>query len=125
MSFIDPRRLIKSFKYAFRGFWFVFKSEQNIRIHLLASVLVVIFIVYFRVELWQAIILLLVMGFVLILELINTVFEKMVDILRPRIHYYAQVIKDIMAAAVLVSSIGAVVIGVLIFAPYIWEMFAG
>ena len=53
------------------------------------------------------------------MELINTIFEKVVDVLRPRIHHYAEVIKDIMAAAVLVSSIGAVIIGVLIFLPYI------
>lgn len=94
------------------------RNEQNIRLHLLASLFVIILIIYFNVALWQAIILILVMMFVLVLELINTVFEKMVDILRPRIHYYAEVIKDVMAAAVLITSIGAVIVGILIFAPY-------
>ena len=74
--------------------------------------------IYFQVSLWQAIILILVIASVLVLELINTIFEKMVDILRPRIHYYAEVIKDVMAAAVLVTSIAAVIVGILIFAPY-------
>ena len=74
--------------------------------------------IYLRVSLWQAIILILVIASVLVLELINTIFEKMVDILRPRIHYYAEVIKDVMAAAVLVTSIAAVIVGILIFAPY-------
>lgn len=121
MSIVDSQKLIKSFRYAFRGFWYVFKSEQNIRIQLFISLIVVVLMVYFRVALWQAIILLVVMTQVLVLELINTIFEKMVDMLRPRIHYYAEVIKDIMAATVLVTSIGAIIVGILIFAPYMWS----
>lgn len=120
MPFIDLKRLVRSFRYAARGFWYVFKHEQNVRLHLVASFLVIILMIYFQVTLWQAIILLLVMIMVLILELINTIFERMTDILRPRIHYYVEVIKDIMAAAVLVASIGAVIIGILVFAPYIF-----
>ncbi|MFA6098134.1 MAG: diacylglycerol kinase family protein [Patescibacteria group bacterium] len=120
MPILDLRMLGKSFRYAARGFWYVFKNEQNIRLHIFASALVIILMVYFGVSLWQAIILFLVMAWVVVLELINTIFEKMVDILQPRIHFYAQVIKDVMAATVLVSSIGAVIIGILIFGPYIW-----
>ncbi len=121
MAIIDLRKLGRSFSYAFRGFWYVFKNEQNIRLHVIAGFGVIVLMIYFQVALWQAIILLMVIMLVIVLELINTIFEKMVDILRPRIHYYAEVIKDVMAATVLVSSIGAVVIGILIFAPYIWS----
>jgi len=120
MSFFSFRRLSKSFQYAGKGFWYVFQNEQSFRIHLLISVVVIIFMIYFRVAFWQAIILFVVITFVLVLELINTIFEKIIDILKPRIHYYAEVVKDIMAAAVLVATIGAIVIGVLIFGPYIW-----
>jgi len=116
---IDLKKLAKSFRYAFRGFWYVFKNEQNIRIHVITSLLVVALMIYFQVALWQAIILFIMIIMVIILELINTIFEKMVDILQPRIHHYAEVIKDVMAATVLVTSIGAVVVGILIFAPYI------
>ena len=111
---------MRSFRFAFRGFWYVIKNEQNVRLHLLASLIVIVLMVYFQVSLWQAVILVLVMSLVLTLELINTIFEKMVDVLQPRIHHYVEVIKDVMAAAVLVSSIGAVIIGILIFAPYFW-----
>ena len=120
MPFLDFKKLVRSFRYAFRGFWYVFKNEQNVRLHLIASLLVIILMIYFQVTLWQAVILFLVMTMVLVLELINTIFERMTDILRPRIHYYVEVIKDIMAATVLVSSIGAVIIGILIFAPYLF-----
>lgn len=119
MLLINLRKLTKSFRYAFRGFWYAFRSEQNIRVHLIASLVVIALMVYFQVAFWEAIILLLVMMLVLILELINTIFEKVIDMLRPRIHFYAEVIKDIMAATVLVSSIGAIIIGLLIFLPYI------
>jgi len=121
MSFVDLKKLVRSFKYASRGFWYSFRHEQNIRLHLFASLIVIILMVYFQVDLWQAIILFIVITMVLVLELINTIFERMTDMLRPRIHYYAEVIKDIMAAAVLVASIGAVIIGVLIFGPYIFS----
>lgn len=120
---IDLKRLGKSFRYAANGFWYVFKNEQNIRLHLIASFGVIALMIYFQIALWQVIILFLVITSVIVLELINTIFERMVDILRPRIHYYAEVIKDIMAATVLISSIGAVIIGILIFAPYLWSKF--
>ncbi len=118
MSLIDLPKLFRSFRYAGRGFWYAMRNEQNIRLHLLASVLVIIMMVYFEVALWQSIILLMMMMFVLVLELINTIFEKVADILSPRIHMYVEVIKNVMAAAVLVASIAAVVIGLLIFIPY-------
>lgn len=120
MTAFDIKKFLKSLRFALRGLWYVIRNEQNIRIHLLASLAVIGLMIYFQVTLWQAIILLLVIMIVFVLELINTVFEKMVDILRPRIHYYAEVIKDVMAAAVLITSIGAIVVGILIFAPYIW-----
>lgn len=120
MVTLDIKKLVKSFRYAFRGFWYVLKNEQNIRLHVFIAFGVIALMIYFQVALWQAIMLFMVITIVIVLELINTIFEKMVDILRPRIHYYAEVIKDIMAATVLISSIGAVIIGILIFAPYIW-----
>ncbi len=121
MPLINFHKLGKSFKYAMRGFWYVLKNEQNIKLHVLIGFGVVVMMIYFKVALWQAIILFLVITMVIVLELINTIFEKMVDILKPRIHYYAEVIKDVMAATVLVASIGAVIIGILIFAPYIFS----
>jgi len=73
----------------------------------------------FKVKNWEAIILILIIMFVLIFELINTVVERVVDILKPRVHPYAKLVKDLMAAAVLISSIMAVVIGLIIFLPYV------
>ena len=56
---------------------------------------------------------------VLIMELINTIMERVVDILKPRVHPYVRLIKDLMAASVLLASILAVIVGLIIFIPYI------
>jgi len=116
---ISLRKLVKSFYYAQRGLVYVIKNEQNFRIQLIIGILVIIAMILLQVEIWQAIVLLMLILTVLVLELINTIFEKIVDILKPRIHFYVEIIKDIMAAAVLLASIGAALIAFLIFVPYL------
>jgi len=116
-------KLFKSFKYAFRGLKYALKNEQNFQIEILVGILVVILMFLFPTRALEKIALFIVIFAVLVIELINTIFERIVDILKPRVHPYAQLVKDIMAAAVLLSSAGAVVIGVIIFWPYIKELF--
>jgi len=115
---VSIRRLINSFRFAFRGFKQLVQSEQNFRVHLVVSFLALIFGVYFNIKIWQWCLVVLMIGFVLILEILNTVFERMVDMLRPRLHVYVGDIKDMMSAVVLVASIASAVIGLLIFVPY-------
>lgn len=119
----SPKRLVKSFKYAMRGLVLVWKNEQNFRLQTLISIIVVIAMLAFHVPTWQAIILIMLIIFVLVLELLNTITEKMVDILKPRMHVYVEVIKDLMAAAVFISALGAAVIGAMIFIPYFVALF--
>ena len=113
------KRLIRSFRYAFRGVAHVFREEQSFRVQIVVGLLVLIMALYFNVKVWEGVALMLVVIIVLVLELINSVFERVIDILKPRMHPYVETIKDIMAAVVLISSIGAVLIGVLILGPYI------
>ncbi len=121
--FNNLKRLLKSFKYATTGLMYVWHHEQNFRIQTFVSLCVVLAMVLFQLPLWQVIILILLIMIVLILELMNTIAEKMVDILKPRIHSYVRVIKDMMAAAVFISSLGSAIIGLLIFVPYIVDLF--
>jgi undecaprenol kinase len=74
--------------------------------------------VLFQVTMAEAIILTMLIIFVLVLEVVNTIFEKMVDILKPRIHNYVAVIKDMMAAAVFIAALGAATVALMIFVPY-------
>jgi diacylglycerol kinase len=55
-----------------------------------------------------------------VLELLNSVVERFVDVVKPRIHHYAMDIKDIMAAAVFVASLGALIVGIVILGPHVF-----
>ncbi|MFZ5364434.1 MAG: diacylglycerol kinase [Patescibacteria group bacterium] len=112
-------RLIKSFHYAGRGLVRVFREEQSFRIQVFVGFLVLILALIFNIKVWEAIALLLVIMMVLVLELINSVFERVVDVLKPRMHPYVETVKDIMAAVVLLSSFGAIIVGLLILGPYL------
>ena len=117
------QKLFKSFRYAVRGLKYVLKNEQNFQIEILGGIFVVILMYLFPTRNLEKIALFIVIFAVLVMELINTIFERVVDMLKPRVHPYAQLVKDVMAAAVLLSSIGAVIVGVIIFCPYFQELF--
>src|SRR6185369_12852550 len=97
---------------------------KNFRIELVIGLMVLFLIFIFKVKNWEAIILILMMMWVQISELTNTVLERVVDILKPRIHPYARLIKDLMAAVVLISATVSVIVGIIIFYPYFRELVA-
>ncbi|MEA3272187.1 MAG: diacylglycerol kinase [Patescibacteria group bacterium] len=113
------KRIVRSFKNAFRGLITVFKEEQSFRVQVVAAIVIFCLAAYFSVKMWEAIILVLVVSFVLVLEVLNSILERLVDALKPRIHPYVKAIKDMMAATVLLASITALVIGFLIFSSYL------
>ncbi len=111
------KKLARSFAHAIRGFKCVFK-EQNFRIQIAFAIIVVFFILFFGLKVWEAAALVMMVTLVLVLEIINSIFERIVDILEPRVHPYAKAIKDMMATAVLIASLGAAFVGIVIFWPY-------
>jgi undecaprenol kinase len=115
----------KSLQYAFRGLGYVIRHEKNFQNELVVAVLVVIAMVYFDLARWETILLFLVIMVTLIMELLNTVMERVVDMLKPSVHPYAKLIKDLMAAAVLVTSILAMVVGIIIFYPHAKDFYLG
>lgn len=115
------RRLIKSFADALKGLKQVYKSEQNFRIQLFISLIVILASLYFPLKIWERILLVLLMLLVLLVEMLNTAFEYFSDLIKPRVHHYIESIKDIMAGAVLLTALVAVVIGLIIFLPYFLE----
>ncbi len=117
-------RLQRSFRYAFRGLSYIWKTEQNFRIQIVIACGVILASVLFQIELREAIILGMLIIMVLVLEMINTIFEKMVDILKPRMHTYVKVIKDMMAAVVFIASLGSSIIALIIFVPYFVDFFS-
>lgn len=120
---LNFKKLIKSFYFAGKGLSYVFKNEQNFRVQLSVGIMVLLLILLFNVTVAEAIILILLITLVLVLEVINTIFEKMVDLLKPRLHSYVEIIKDMMSATVLISTCGAAIIGLIIFVPYLLALF--
>lgn len=110
---------LRSFKYAFRGFVHLFRNEHNAWIHMLAAITVVIMGFSFRISADEWILIIIAIGIVFITELINTSIENLVDLLHPDKSPKAGKIKDLAAAAVLVSAIVAAIIGLIIFLPKI------
>ena len=118
----DFPKLIKSFEVAFQGLKIALR-EQTFRIFALVTLLVVILMIVFQIPLHQKLMLILIITFALALELINSQIERMLDIFCPAHHPEVKLIKDIAAGAVLLVAIGAAIIGLLIFLPYVLNFF--
>lgn len=118
------KQLQKSFGYATNGLSTVFRSEQSFRLQSIVALCVIALAISFRVTHLEFIILLLLIAAVLILELVNSIFERMLDAFKPRLHPIVKEAKDMMAAAVLLMSLFAFVIGILIFLPYVRLLFS-
>lgn len=106
-------------RHAIRGLVYVLKYEKNFQNEVAIALLVFAGMVYFKVTRAEMIILFLVVMEVLVMELLNTMMERVVDILKPRVHPYAKLIKDLLAASVLLSAILAIIVGLIIFVPYV------
>jgi len=116
---IRIKRLFKSFKYAFSGMSKLIEKEQNFRIHMIVGIVVILFGIYFQLKQWEWVVVILMIALVLSFEILNTVFERLTDMLKPRVHQYVKEIKDVMSAAVLIAAFTSVVIGLIIFMPYL------
>lgn len=119
MSFLSPTRITKSFKYAIKGIVYSFKEEQNFRFHVVSAVFVFILMFVLDTSLLEKAFLIFLIGLVIIAELVNSIFERIVDIIKPRLHPYAKKIKDMTAAIVLIAALVSLVCGLIIFIPKI------
>lgn len=110
-------KLIKSFKYAIEGIITAIKSERNLRIHIVAMLIVIVFGIILKISTTEWIICIILFGFVIALELVNTAIENTIDLITTEINPKAKIAKDVSASAVLVSAITSAIIGVIIFVP--------
>jgi len=115
-SFISTR--YSSFKYAFKGITAVFRSEPNMHLHVLASVVVFVMAFRFDVTHTEWCILVFCVGLVWMAEIFNTAIETLTNLVSPELHPLAGKTKDLAAGAVLMASITAAVIGLIVFVPY-------
>ena len=110
----SPKNRIKSFGYAFKGLR-VFASEPHLIIHCIAAITVITAGIIVELTPIKWAILSLTIALVIALELMNTAMEKLIDKLHPEQDPVIGKVKDVMAAAVLISAIGAIGVGVVVF----------
>ncbi|MGD2162867.1 MAG: diacylglycerol kinase family protein [Anaerolineales bacterium] len=121
----DPQRSssrIQSFRHAFSGWWYVLRTQRNAWIHLVATWAVIGLGLFLGIEPLEWAILILAIGLVWTAEFVNTALEAVVDLASPATHPLARVGKDVGAAAVLISAMLAVIIGLIILGPPLWSM---
>lgn len=109
--------IISSFKHAFEGIFSSIKTERNLIIHAIIMLLVIICGLIFKINKYEWFTCIILFIVVISSELFNTALELTVDIASPKIQPLAKKSKDIAAGAVLITAIGAAIIGLWIFIP--------
>lgn len=120
------KRIIKfseSIGYALEGIHYAFEHNQNLWIHTLVALLVILASIFFRVNPFEMGILGVMILLVISLEMLNTTIEQMVDLIISEHRKEAKIAKDVSAAMVLLASFGSIIVGILVFAPYIKKLF--
>ncbi len=126
-TFLTSR--ITAFGHAFRGWWYVLKTQQNAWIHLVFATAVILVGLWVGLKPFDWAVIVLTIAMVFTAEFINTAIEAVVDLASPVQHPLAKVGKDVGAGAVLVAALAGIVIGLLIIGPPLWArlvfLFAG
>lgn len=122
---LDKKRLTNSFKYAFEGILQAYVGEQNLKIHTVIAVLVIIFGFILKISYTEWLVCLVLIGLVLMAEFFNTSIEYLVDLASPEIHPLAKATKDTASAGVLMMAIISAIIGLIIFVPKLINFIGG
>lgn len=124
-SFQIATNLLLSFKYAGQGVSYAFRTQRNFRIHLLIGAIALTLSVYFHLSAVACSIISLTIALVLVLELLNTALEAVVDLTVGReFHQLAKITKDCAAGAVLIAAIAALLIAGVLLLPHILQRLA-
>ncbi len=128
---ISIKQFGKSLNYALAGLVRIAEEEQSFRLQMIAASAVFgLMLAMDSLQIWERVALIFMVLAVLVLEIVNSIFERLIDAVSPRVSPIVRDIKDMMAGAVLLTSITAVAVGVLIFWPHmsptliiLWEQF--
>ena len=118
---MDKQSIPKAFKNAFAGIIHCVLYERNMKIHMMAAILVGVAAWWFRFNPYEIIILVITVVSVLVAEMMNTVVEAIVDLVSPEIHPLAKIAKDVAAGIVLIVALTSLLIGYFLFFARIWH----
>jgi len=109
------KKLLDSFNYAIEGMLYAVRTQRNMRIHMIAALLVLTACFFYDISKMELLILLITITMVITAELINTAIECTIDITTNYYHPLAKIAKNVAAAAVLVTAINAIAVGYIVF----------
>ncbi len=116
-------RVVRSFGPAWAGLAWAFRTQGNLRVHAVATILAMGGGLWLRIALWEWCVVLLASGLVWTAELLNTALEVLADRVSLQREESIRRVKDMAAAAVLMAAVVAGVVGLLVFAPKVWALF--
>jgi diacylglycerol kinase (ATP) len=117
----DLRRFNQSLKFAFKGLSTLHKSERNFRIQTFIGLIVLVIALFMDINEYEVLWLSFSVMLVLLMEGLNTVVEKMLDLLYPEYNALVGKIKDISAAVVLIAAVFSIVAGITIFGKVLFK----
>ena len=120
---IPFKERILSFRYAIHGLGDMFRQEHHARLHCLAALLVVAAGFLLRLSAMEWIAVMFAIGLVFSAETVNTALERLADVVQPERDERIRLVKDLAAAAVLISAITAAIIGLIVFVPKMIALF--
>ena len=112
---------LESFRCAFSGIWYTIRTQRNAQIHVLVAIIIIVLGLILDLNLTEWGMLALTAGFVISTEMLNTVAEAAMDYATTEFNPQVKIIKDVAAGAVLVSAITAVIVGLLILGPPLFQ----
>ena len=121
----DKRTFKGSVKNCLDGISYVTKNEKNFKREIALGIIVLILSYILKIDKIEFIIVLTMICLVLTTEIINTAIERTVDLVTKEYHELARIAKDVSAGSVLVTSIFALIIGIIIFIPKIITLLGG
>ncbi|WP_378953787.1 diacylglycerol kinase family protein [Pelosinus sp. sgz500959] len=112
--------LSQAFKNAFSGIVYCLLHERNMKIHMAAAFFAGGLAWWLQLDDDKILVLLVTISSVLVAEMVNTVVEKVVDMVSPEVHPLAKIAKDVAAGAVLITAIISLIVGYILFWKKIW-----
>ena len=112
----------KSFGFAFEGLLFAWKKDQNLRVHAIVAIIVISASIILKVSTVEKSILGVMIILVISTEMINSAIEQMVDLITKEHRMEAKLAKDVASGMVFITAVGSVIVGILIFAPYLLQL---
>jgi diacylglycerol kinase (ATP) len=123
LSFQVAHNLLVSFKYAWAGLHYAFLTQRNFRIHTLIGLLALSLGIFLHLNPVEIAVIGLTAGMVLVMELLNTALEAVVDLaVQKTYHELARIAKDCAAGAVLVAAFVAILVAGFLLLPPLWNL---